>query len=249
MQLLSGQISGTVFGDNNLNSKQDGGEPGLAGQTVYLDLNNTGVFALGDPTATTAANGAYSISYTGLMPGTYVVRQILLGGVLLDTPASGGYSLTLGSQTNFTNQNFGDVPTSIGVPLTLPPSSAFPAQGSANADYVEAIYRAVLDRNADPGGLTFWVGVLNNGTFSHLEVVQGIRNSPEHFTQEVDAFYQTLLSRSADAVGQAYWVGQLENGLPEEQIAAAFLNSPEYLKYGRQALCRRHVRILAWSRL
>ncbi|HEV8060141.1 MAG TPA: DUF4214 domain-containing protein, partial [Gemmataceae bacterium] len=232
VQLVSGQISGTVFGDNNLNGQQDSGELGLAGQTVFLDLNNTGVFAAGDPTATTTANGAYSLNYTGLAPGTYTVRQVLLGGVLLSAPSSGSYSLTLGSQTSFTNQNFGDVLTSIGVPLTLPPSTAFPAQGNANADYVEAIYRAILDRNADAGGLTFWVGVLNNGSFSHLEVVQGIRNSPEHFTQEVDAFYQTLLGRAADATGQAYWVGQLEKDLAEEKIAAAFLNSPEYLSLG-----------------
>jgi hypothetical protein len=229
---LAGKISGGVFNDNNLNGQQDIGEPGLAGQTVYLDLNNTGVFAARDPSAITAAFGAYTISYTGLTPGTYSVRQILLGGVLLDAPSSGSFSLTLGSQTSFTNQDFGDVLTSIGVALTLPPSTAFPAQGKANADYVEAIYRAILDRNADAGGLTFWVGVLNNGSFSHLEVVQGIRNSPEHFTQEVDAFYQTLLGRAADAAGQAYWVGQLENGLAEEHIAAAFLNSSEYLSMG-----------------
>ncbi|HEV8062957.1 MAG TPA: DUF4214 domain-containing protein [Gemmataceae bacterium] len=226
----NGTISGVVFSDFNLNGQQDGGEPGLAGQTVFLDLNNTGVLAAGAPTATTAANGAYS--FTGLAPGTYTVRQFLLGGVLLSTPASGSYSVTIASGSSFNNQNFGDVLTSITVPLTLPPITAFPAQGNANADYVEAIYRAVLDRNADQAGLSYWTGVLNNGAFSRLQVVQGIRNSPEHFTQEVDAFYQTLLGRAADTTGQAYWVGELESGLPEEKIAFAFLNSPEYLSKG-----------------
>ncbi len=62
--------------------------------------------------------------------------------------------------------------------------------------------------------------------------MQGIRNSPEHFAQEVDAFYQTLLGRPADPAGQAFWVGQLENGTREEQIAADFLNSAEYLDKG-----------------
>ena len=118
------------------------------------------------------------------------------------------------------------------MPLTLPPSTPFPAQGDANPDYVEATYRAVLNRNADPGGLTYWAGQLTSGALTRLDVVQGIRNSVEHFTQEVDAFYQTLLGRAADPDGQAYWVSQLQNGVPEEQVAFAFLDSTEYLSKG-----------------
>ncbi len=228
--IVSGTISGVVFSDSNLNRQQDGGEPGLAGQTVFLDLNNTGVLAAGDPTATTAANGAYS--FPGLAPGTYTVRQVLLGGVLLSAPANGNYSVTIASGASFNNQNFGDVLTSITVPLTLPPITAFPAQGNANADYVESIYRAVLDRNADQGGLTSWTGHLNDGSYTRLQVVQGIRNSPEHFGQEIDVFYQTLLGRAADPRGRANWVQQLENGTREEQIAFDFLDSPEYLNKG-----------------
>ncbi len=84
--------------------------------------------------------------------------------------------------------------------------------------------------------MNYWTGALNNGSFSRVQVVQGIRNSPEHFTQEVDAFYETLLSRKADPTGQAYWVGQFENGLPEEKMAFSFLNSPEYLSKGDKSL-------------
>jgi Domain of unknown function (DUF4214) len=197
---------------------------------VYLDVNNTGAFAAGDPIATTSANGAYS--FTGLAPGTYIVREVLLGGVILSAPSIGSYSLTIASGSDFSNQNFANVLTSITVPLTLPPTTPFPSQGNANADYVEAIYRAVLDRNADPGGLSSWTGDLNTGKLTRLQVVQGIRNSPEHFAQEVDAFYLTLLGRAADPTGQAYWVGQLEAGVREEQIAFDFLDSPEYLSKG-----------------
>ena len=184
----------------------------------------------GEPTTTTNASGAYS--FTGLAPGTYVVREVLLGGTILSAPSTGSYSLTVTSGSSLTNKNFADVLTSITVPLTLPPNTAFPSQGNANADYVEAIYRAVLDRNADPGGLSSWTAHLNDGSYTRTQVVQGIRNSPEHFAQEVDAFYQTLLGRSADASGQAYWVSQLQNGVREEQIAFDFLDSSEYLGKG-----------------
>lgn len=233
--IVSGTITGTVFRDYNLNGAQDGGEPGLAGQTVYLDVNNNGVFDAGEPSATTAANGTFV--FDDFTPGTYQVRQVLFGGTLQSTPTStnslsGSFTVTVAAGQTVSNINFGDVLTSITVPLTLPLATAFPSQGNANADYVEAIYRAVLDRNADQGGLTYWTGQLNSASATRLQVVQGIRDSKEHFTQEVDAFYQTLLGRAADGAGEAFWVGQLENGLPEEKIAFAFLNSAEYIGKG-----------------
>jgi uncharacterized repeat protein (TIGR03803 family) len=228
--IVSGTINGVVFNDFNTNGVQDGGETGLAGQTLFLDAGNTGVFVQGDPTATSDAGGAYS--FQDFIPGTYTVRQLLLGGTLLSAPTSGGYSVTVAAHQVVSDKNFADVSTSIGVPLTLPPTTPFPAQGNGNADYVEAIFRAVLNRNADSGGLSFWAGALNQGSQTRLQVVQGIRNSVEHFRQEVDAFYQTLLRRQADSGGESFWVGQLQGGLREEQIAAAFLNSPEYLSKG-----------------
>ena len=101
--------------------------------------------------------------------------------------------------------------TSVTVPLVLPPSSAFPAQGNANADYVEALYRAILSRNADAGGLSAWVSDLNNGV-PRLQVVQSIWISPEHFTREVTAFYLTILGRQPDSAGLSAWVQTMEMG-------------------------------------
>jgi streptogramin lyase len=223
-------ITGTVFHDYNTDGVQEPGEVGLPGQTVFLDLNGTGVWQPGDPMAVTDVNGAFQIPVQS--PGTYTVRQVLLGGVLLSAPASGSYQVTITSGTVITGQNFADVLTSIAVPLTLPPSIPFPAQGDPNADYVEEIYRAVLNRNADPGGLANWTGLLSNGTLTRLQVVQGIRNSLEHFTQEMTDFYNTLLGRAPDPAGLQNWVQHLESGMPEEQIAFYFLDSPEYLSQG-----------------
>jgi hypothetical protein len=53
---------------------QDPGEPGLAGQTVFLDLNGSGQLAAGDPTATTDAQGNYE--FTVSSAGTYTVRPV-----------------------------------------------------------------------------------------------------------------------------------------------------------------------------
>jgi len=225
-----GVISGTVFHDYNTDGVQDPGEPGIAGQTVFLDLDGSGQLKTGDPTAITDANGNYQ--FTGLSSGTYTIRQLLLGGVLLSAPASGSYQVTLTSGASVGGQNFADVLTCIAVPLILPPSTPFPPQGNANADYVEALYRAILNRNADPGGLASWTNLLNTGSASRLQVAQAIRNSPEHFTQEVTDLYLTLLGRAPDAAGLQNWVQQLEGGMREEQMAFYFLDCPEYLSQG-----------------
>jgi hypothetical protein len=226
----SSVVSGTVFQDINSNGMQDSGEPGIAGQTLFLDLDGSGTLKPADPTATTDANGNYQFTINN--PGTYTIRPVLFGGVLVGVPAGGSYKVTVTSGTNLSGQNFAEVPTSIAVPLTLPPSTAFQKQGNANADYVEALYRSILDRDAEAGGLASWTSQLNSGALSRLQVVQGIRQSPEHFTQEVTDFYFTILGRAPDAQGLQGWVQDLQNGLPEEQIAFDFLDSPEYLSKG-----------------
>jgi RHS repeat-associated protein len=223
-------ITGTVFQDINTNGVQDPGEPGLAGQTLYLDLNGSSILAAGDPTATTDANGNYQFMVQGA--GTYTIRQVLLGGVLLSTPAKGSYQVTVTGGANLTGQNFADVPTSIAVPLTLQASSPFPRHGNPDADFVEAVYRAVLKRDADAGGLASWTAALKSGGLSRLQVVQGVRNSSEHFTDEVTDLYFTILNRAPDATGLQDWVQKLETGEREEQVAFAFLDSPEYLSEG-----------------
>jgi hypothetical protein len=226
----TGTISGVVFDDLNCSGVQDAGEPGLAGQTIFVDVFGSGVLQPGDPTATTDANGHFQITVPG--PSTYIVREVLSSGVLLSMPASGSYLALVGAGASVASQNFANVATSIAVPLTLPPGTPFPAQHDANADYVEAVYRAVLDRNADPAGLASWTSQLAQGAVSRLQVVQGIRNSTEHFTQEIEDFYRTLLNRPADPQGLQDWVQKLQNGMREEQVAFDFLDSPEYLSKG-----------------
>jgi hypothetical protein len=138
----------------------------------------------------------------------HLKRAIITLVVLLSAPVSGSYQVTITGGATISGQNFGDVLTSISVPLTLPPSTPFPAKRNANADYVEALYRSILDRNADAGGLTGWTNALNTGGLSRSQVVQGFRNS-EHFTQEVTGFYLTLVGRAPDPSGLQNWVQKL----------------------------------------
>jgi hypothetical protein len=104
--------------------------------------------------------------------------------------------------------------------------------GDPDMDFVDGLYRAILNRNADAGGLQSWTVQLKSGALKRLQVVQGIRQSLEHFTQETTDFYFTFLGRAPDAQGLQGWVQHLQNGLPEEQMAFYFLDSPEYLSKG-----------------
>ncbi|MCK6471413.1 MAG: C25 family cysteine peptidase [Planctomycetes bacterium] len=78
------QLSGFAFEDANKNGAKDPGEPGIAGVTVYLDLDDSGTRDGGEPSTTTLATGAYS--FTGLAAGEYRVAQELPSGHVLISP-------------------------------------------------------------------------------------------------------------------------------------------------------------------
>ena len=60
-----------MFNDVQVNGVQITGETGLAGLTVFVDENGTGVLAANDPTTTTDASGNYSFS--NLPVGTFSI--------------------------------------------------------------------------------------------------------------------------------------------------------------------------------
>jgi len=69
---LRGSIAGTLFQDPNADGVRANSELAAAGFTVYLDLNNDGLFTTGEPTSKSSSSGRYT--FTDLEPGTYVVR-------------------------------------------------------------------------------------------------------------------------------------------------------------------------------
>ncbi|MCY2993289.1 MAG: hypothetical protein NTY19_36225 [Planctomycetota bacterium] len=82
------EIHGVKFDDVNGNHQQDIGEPGVAGATVFLDLDRDNVFDASEPSTVTLADGSYS--FTNRSPGAYVVRQVVNSGY------EGTYPTTVG---------------------------------------------------------------------------------------------------------------------------------------------------------
>ncbi len=91
--LGTGTLSGRIFNDANGNGQFDGGEVGLAGVTVFVDLNDNGVrnsSPVVEPQFVTAADGMYS--FTGLPARDYPVRIVTPANMTLTSPRVGEFT-------------------------------------------------------------------------------------------------------------------------------------------------------------
>jgi large repetitive protein len=96
-------VSGTNFNDRNRNGRQDSGEEGLAGWTIFADINGNNVLDAGDTSTTTAANGTYSL---GVPVGTFNIRSIVMPGWVVTAPSAGFARVTV-TGTQAITVNFG----------------------------------------------------------------------------------------------------------------------------------------------
>jgi ELWxxDGT repeat protein len=92
---------------------------------------------------------------------------------------------------------------------------------------VRELYIDLLGRVADPGGLSYWLGLLRGGA-SKEAVVSGIAGSTERFSYEVRQAYQRFLQRPAEAAGLAFWTSVREGGASLQAMQAGILASEEY---------------------
>ncbi len=91
-------ITGVKWNDSNENGRQDSGEPGLPGWTIYVDSNADGQFNAGEPNAVSAADGSYTIS--GLAAGKHVVSEVPQAGWEQIFPQSANYPIKRVSLTS-----------------------------------------------------------------------------------------------------------------------------------------------------
>ena len=106
-------IAGFVFADANKNGLRDATEHGLAGITVYIDVNNNNALDVSEPFTVTSVDEFYtptideagSYSFTHLAQGTYTIRT-LVPAVLSATPAAElAHTVTIVAAENRTGVN------------------------------------------------------------------------------------------------------------------------------------------------
>jgi uncharacterized delta-60 repeat protein len=126
---------------------------------------------------------------------------------------------------------------STGAPLgdTLVPRhtalARFLADGSSPSlpeVFVTQVYRNLLHRQPDAGGLAVFSGLLQSGRATPVQVVQMIEGSTEYQGTVVADLYTRLLGRPADASGLESFTSFLLAGGRVTQVEAAIFGSPEY---------------------
>jgi len=131
-------------------------------------------------------------------------------------------------------------------------SNEYTAKNTSNSDYVEMLYKTILNRNPDSTGKANWLGRLEDGV-SRKGVYAGFTNSDEFrklcssygisagswssdeardvnhaATAFVQRLYKTILGRTADTDGLNHWCQKLQQGMGGTEIAANFIFSNEF---------------------
>ena len=96
-------------------------------------------------------------------------------------------------------------------------------------DYVKGVYRVLLRRPADSGGITHWVDFLARGG-SRSTFVNSLVTSAEYTRNTVALDYLQLLHRASDQSGLTYWANRLATGRRNDVILANIAGSSEYFE-------------------
>ncbi len=106
--LGTGRIEGVNFEDLDGDSVRDEEEPSLSGWTIYLDVNNNNILDDGERSTVTGTGTDGAYSFPDLLPGTYVVAELLQAGWVLTAPAEGIYNVGITGGLNVTGLDFGN---------------------------------------------------------------------------------------------------------------------------------------------
>ena len=99
--------------------------------------------------------------------------------------------------------------------------------GGTDEAWVTDLYRKVLHRAPDAGGLQYWIGqVASRGRAS---VASRIYASPESRRDRVTALYEALLGRGPDPSGLAYWSERVAT-TGDLELAVRLVDSGEYIR-------------------
>src|SRR5262249_35080234 len=115
------------------------------------------------------------------------------------------------------------------VPRDTSEFSAVVAVGTHNQRYVAQVYRDLLPREADAGGLSGFTAFLDQGG-QRSAVVSTILASSEYHTLLVRAAFETYLHRDPDPIGLNAFVSFLNSGGTVEQMQSLIISSAEYLQ-------------------
>lgn len=251
-------IDGTIFTDVNGNGALDAGEPRLAGRTVFLNNDGSGMPDASNPSTVTDANGNYRFS--GLPAGTYSVREVLIGNTSLTTPLQ---TVVVSAGQTASGADFGERPAIVGTVFADANSN-----GRFDAGELGVGSRTVflnIDGSGTPNANNpstttdangvYYFSDLPPGTYSVSEVLPAGLNlstaSPKtvvvqsgltalavNFGEQppplspdqkyIEQLYHDFLQRTVEPAGLQFWTNLMVNGATRLQVAQDIEWSPEY---------------------
>jgi autotransporter-associated beta strand protein len=223
--------------------------PGVGASTGTVVFKD-GATTLG--TATLNSNGQATLTTDQLVVGTHTITATYGGDANVSASTSAALTQTVLQIATQTALSSSPNPAVSGQPVTLtatvtvvPPGKGTPT-GTVNfiREDTGTLGTATLDAS---GQATFTTAALPVGTQGIVAAYVGDANFRASVSgslqQTVNAgnfgltqnqrfvvqLYRDLLQRDADPIGFAYYVGQLDQGkFDRVQVAAGFINSPEY---------------------
>jgi Domain of unknown function (DUF4214)/RTX calcium-binding nonapeptide repeat (4 copies) len=215
---------------------------GGADTITVNDLTGTGLINVQVDLSGPAGGGdgqADSVILNGTNGNDAVRVGATVGGTVLVDGLSPAVNITGsdGVTDHLTVNTLGgnDTVDSTGLPagligLTVNLGDGQPAAADATTRFVDRLYQDLLGRHAEPAGLAFWKGQLDQGLLTRAQVAAGIEASTEYLTDVVQQAYQRFLRRGAEPAGLNVWVAFLQQGHTLEQMQAGVLGSPEYFQ-------------------
>lgn len=103
-----GNIMGFVFNDANANGIQDGGEFGLSGWRVYVDVDGDDTWDTNEPSSLTSPSGLYFLSSVAATQTPAAIRTVIPAGWAATLPSAGEQAVTVVPGSTVSGRNFGN---------------------------------------------------------------------------------------------------------------------------------------------
>jgi ELWxxDGT repeat protein len=222
-------------------STQGGNPPAISINSVTVKAGDNAVFTV---TLSAASSLPVSVQYftsydTALVGGDY---DPVVPTVLTFAPDQTSKTITVGTHQRLQFYDQGTFFVRLQNPVNASLSGSAVGTGTivhgTKVDttipddlqlFVRQLYIDLLGRVVEPGGLSYWVGLLRAGA-SKESVVSGIAQSAEHLSYEVRQAYQRFLQRPVEDYGLAFWTSALQSGTTLQEMQAGILASAEYFQ-------------------
>lgn len=101
------------------------------------------------------------------------------------------------------------------------------------------LYRAFFERDPDPSGAVYWIGVVDEGradtsdltwAFSHSQEFKNTYGDALTIEDFVRIVYGNVLGREPDKGGYDYWVAEMHRGLARHEMVRFVVENEEFIR-------------------